>query len=263
MKGTFSKVAAFLVIALLVSAGVAKAVQQNNTSESLETNVLSTPIINAQLIINPSTKFADTTEGGGLDTHFNANWLAEWWYLNGKVKLLSIDGKQRDLGFFVVVGHQESAKLLALPDKLSQLFHFYGLYPEDGTLPSFSYTETYIPRSYVGNFIALRTPYVDFKYPSDKDKVRMYGSGAYGYWLNYVPYGSGVAMNLVFYPNVIKTIDQTDYPLSFNTYERAYGRLYGSISLEGKTYWITSGEGYFDHMMPRSINEIWTHEFHG
>jgi hypothetical protein len=175
------------------------------------------------------------------------------------VRLLSMDGERRDLGFFVVVGHQESAEMLY---GVSQLYHFYGLY-EVGTPPVFYYEENFISRSKIDDYIGFRTPYVDFKYPFYGDDVTMSGSGLQGYQVHYVPVGNDLAMQLFFQPKVIKTIDQADYPVPFNTYERANGSLYGSISLDGKRYWIMSGEGYFDHMMPRGLTGAWTWEFHG
>jgi hypothetical protein len=264
MKRTFLKAAVSLVVAVLTTTTMSMASQLSvaQPPPDLSPNAMVVnSSVNNQLGTSIWTRIADITEGGRLDTDFNATWLAEWWYLNGKVKLLSMDGKRRDLGFFVVVGHQESAVLL---DGASQLYHFYGLYFEDGTSPIFYYTDKFIPRIGIdNNYLGLRTPYVDFKYNFDNDKVRMYGSGVYGYWLNYFANDTGLSMNLFFSPKVIKTIDQADYPVPFNTYERANGSLYGSISLDGKKYWITSGEGYFDHMMPRGITGPWTWEFHG
>jgi len=276
MKHNFLKVAILLSIALLTSTVTAMAFQQNTSkivpkldlSNAIEINGLA----NKHLPKSMWTRMADITEGARLDTDFNAKWLAEWWYLNGKVRLVSMNGEQKDLGFFVVVGHIESVEGLALPVEFSDspvefsnLLHFYGLYSQDDIPPIISYTETYVPRSTIEDYVGLRTPYVDFKYYFDNDKVRMHGSGLNGYKLTYIPHDSGLAMEICFRPRMIKTTDQADYPLPFNTYERAYGSLSGTISLEGKKYRIipSKSEGYFDHMMPRSLNEIWTREFHG
>jgi hypothetical protein len=270
MKHNFLKVAILLSIALLTSTVTAMAFQQNTNkivpkldlSNALEINGLA----NKHLHKSVWTRMADITEGARLDTDFNAKWLAEWWYLNGKVRLVSMNGEQKDLGFFVVVGHQESVEWLALPVEFSNLLHFYGLYfQDDDSPPIISYTDTYVPRSTIEEYVGLRTPYVNFEYNFNDDRVRMYGSGLNGYKLTYIPHDSGLAMKICFRPRMIKTIDQADYPLPFNTYERAYGSLSGTISLEGKKYWIipSKSEGYFDHMMSRSLNEIWTREFHG
>ena len=53
-------------------------------------------------------KMVDFTEGGHLETDFDVNFMAEWWYLNGEAVLVASDGEKRDLGFFVVLAHQES-----------------------------------------------------------------------------------------------------------------------------------------------------------
>lgn len=260
MKRTFLKAVVFLVVALLTTTGMASQQRVAQLPPELSDDAMvDNGLMNSQLATSIWTRIADITEGGRLDTDFNVTWLAEWWYLNGKVRLLSMDGERRDLGFFVVVGHQESAEMLG---GLSQLYHFYGLY-EVGTPPVFFYEEDYIPRSEIGDYIGFRTPYVDFKYPFIGADVTMSGSGLRGYRVHYLSSKTDLSMHLFFQPKVIKTIDQADYPVPFNTYERANGSLYGSISLDGKKYWIMSGEGYFDHMMPRGLTGAWTWEFHG
>jgi len=174
--------------------------------------------------------------------------MAEWWYLNGEARLVASDGEKRDLGFFVVLAHQESPMIVSPgPDgtQLSHLLTFYGLYFGDGTT-TFNYTETYVPKIYVSNYIALHTPYVDYVYPDGLK--RFYGSALPGYRLNYTS-GDRV-MDLFFQTNIDKTIDQAEQPLNFTTYEHSYGTLHGSILLDGKRYTVTHGEGYLDHMIP-------------
>jgi len=60
-------------------------------------------------------KPADFTEGGHLETNFGVNFMAEWWYLNGEARLVASHGEKRDLGFFVVMAHQESPMIIS-PD---------------------------------------------------------------------------------------------------------------------------------------------------
>jgi hypothetical protein len=57
-------------------------------------------------------------------------------------------------------------------------------------------------------------------------------------------------MDLIFRPEVEKTIAQAEHPLNFTTYECSYGTINGSIQLEGKRYNVTDAEGYMDHMIP-------------
>jgi len=58
--------------------------------------------------IGTPAKIADFTEGGHLETDFDVNFMAEWWYLNGDARLVASDGEKQDIGFFVVMSHQES-----------------------------------------------------------------------------------------------------------------------------------------------------------
>ena len=204
------------------------------------------------------TQAADFTEGGHLETDFNVNFMAEWWYLNGKATLVSSEGEERDIGFFVTLAHQESP-IIVNPNgtQLSHLLTFYGLYFDNGTT-TFNSTETYIPQIAVGNYIALHTSYVDYVYP---DGVKRFnGSALQGYNLNYT--SGDMEMDLVFRPKVEKTIDQADHPLNFTTYEYSYGTINGSILLDGKRYNVSDAEGYMDHMIPIG-SRPWPMEMHG
>ncbi len=71
--------------------------------------------------LGTQAKIADFTEGGHLETDFDVNFMAEWWYLNGDARLVASDGEKRDCGFFVVLAHQESPMIVS-PDgtQLSQ-----------------------------------------------------------------------------------------------------------------------------------------------
>jgi hypothetical protein len=179
---------------------------------------------------------ADFTEGGHLETDFNVTFMAEWWYLNGDARLVASDGEKRDIGFFVVMSHQESPMLAPL----SHLLTSYGIYFDNGTT-TFGYNSTYVPRIYLDKYIALHTPYVDYTYISDD-----------------------MNMDLFFQTNIDKTIDQADEPLNFTTYERSYGTLHGSIFLDGKRYTVTHGKGYMDHMIPiTNSGGTWPMDMHG
>jgi hypothetical protein len=207
-------------------------------------------------------KIADFTEGGHLETDFGVNFMAEWWYLNGKARLVASDGEKRDLGFFVVLGHQESPMFVSYEDEvqLSHMLTFYGLYFDDGTA-AFDYTETFVPQTIVGDYIALHTPYVDYMYPDGVK--RFYGSARPGYNLNYY-ISDDIEMNLFFQTNIDKTIDQAAQPLNFTTYEHSYGTLHGSILLDGKRYKVTHAEGYMDHMIPiTDSGGTWPMDMHG
>ena len=209
-------------------------------------------------------KIADFTEGGHLDTDFGVNiFMAEWWYLNGDARLVASDGEKRDIGFFVVMSHQESPMLVSPYPPYPQLSHLltsYGIYFDNGTT-IFNYTETYVPQAIVNNSIALWTPYVDYTYPGD-DLKRLYGSALPGYNLNYI--SDDIVMDLFFQTNIDKTIDQADEPLNFTTYEHSYGTLHGSIFLDGKRYNVTQAEGYMDHMIPVSDSGgTWPMDMHG
>lgn len=193
----------------------------------------------------------DFTEGGHLETDFGANLIAEWWYLNGKIKLVASDGEVKDAGFFVVMAHQESP-LIAGPGgvQLSHLLTFSTLYP-DGETPTFFYTETYVPQTTISHFVSLHTPYVYYVYPGGAQ--RYCGSALTGYSLNYK--SDDMDADLVFLPRTVKTIDQAEQPLNFITYEHSYGTLSGSIVLNNKTYTVKRGEGYMDHMYP--LQKVW------
>ncbi len=183
---------------------------------------------------------ADFTEGGHLETDFDAFFMAEWWYLNGNATLVSSDGEKKDVGFFVVLQHQESPMFIGL----SSMVSFYGVYFDDNTT-AFDRVRTVVPREDVNQYIALHTPYVYYRYPDGLKEL--YGSALTGYNLKYV--SADTNMDLFFRTNVEKTIDQADHPLNFTTYERSYGTLHGSIQLDGKRYNVTHAEGYLDHMI--------------
>lgn len=211
--------------------------------------------------IGTQATIADFTEGGHLETDFGVNFMAEWWYLNGDARLVASDGEKRDIGLFVIMAHQESPMLFSPPDtQLSHLLTFYGIYFDDGAT-IFNYTETYIPQAFVGDYIALGTPYVDYTYPDPYDLKRFYGSALPGYNLNYI--FDDMEMDLFFQTNIDKTIDQADQPLNFTAYEHSYGTLHGSIILDGKRYDVTQAEGYMDHMIPVSNDGTWSMSMHG
>ncbi len=178
--------------------------------------------------------------------------------------MVASDGEKRDIGFFVVMTHQESP-MFPYPSQYnnSHLLTSCGIYFDDGT-NIFNYTETYVPQDVVGDYIALGTPYVDYTYPVG-DLKRFYGSAHPGYNLNYI--SDDVVMDLFFQTNVDKTIDQADEPLNFITYEHSYGTLHGSIILDGKKYTVTQAEGYMDHMIPIGdrpfLNCTWPMSMHG
>ena len=199
----------------------------------------------------------DFTEGGHLETDFGANLIAEWWYLNGKVKLVASDGEVKDAGFFVVMAHQESPFIAGPGGQLSHLLTFSALYP-DGEPPTFFYTETYVPQITISHFVSLHTPYVYYVYPGGAQ--RYCGSALTGYSLNYK--SDDMSADLVFLPGTVKTIDQAEQPLNFITYEYSCGTLSGSIVLNNTTYMVEHGEGYMDHMIPSS-SQPWPMDMHG
>ena len=200
----------------------------------------------------------DITEGGHLETDFNVSFLAEWWYLNGNARLVGPTGEKKDIGFFVCMGHQESPLFDFGSGQLSHLLAFHGLFFNDGTT-DFHYTDTCnVTQQNVSNYIALGTPYVDFKYPYGLKTFK--GSAGPGYKVDYTH--DGIVMDLFFQPNIDKTIDQADTPLKFITYGNSYGTLHGSIILDGEKYRITQAEAYMDHMIP--IGDIpWPMYMHG
>ncbi len=205
-----------------------------------------------------SANMADFTEGGHLETDYNVDFMAEWWYLNGKATLVSSEGEEKVIGFFVTMAHQESPIIVSLNGtQLSHLVTFYGLYFENGTT-TFNYTETYIPQTTVGNYIALHTPYVDYVYPDGAKRFN--GSALSGYNLNYT--SGDIAMDLIFRPKVEEIIDQVEHPLNFTSYERPYGTIHGSILLEGKRYNVTDADGYREHVIPIS-SRPWPMDMHG
>ncbi|WP_340818192.1 hypothetical protein [Methanolobus sp. WCC4] len=202
----------------------------------------------------------DYTEGGYLDTDFTTNMMAEWWYLNGNTTLVADDGEERDLGFFVVLAHQESPIMVTSDGtQLSYMLTFYGLYYDNGTA-LFNKTDTYIPRALLSNYVGIHTPYVDYTFP---DGMKSYnGSQSQGYELNYTC--EDMEMDLLFQTNADKTVDQAEEPLRFITYEHACGDLSGSIVLDGKKYTVVQGESYMDHMISMTNTEItWPMEMHG
>jgi hypothetical protein len=149
---------------------------------------------------------ADFTEGGHLETDFGVNFMAEWWYLNGDARLVASDGEKQDIGFFIVMAHQESLMFNPLGPQLSHLLVFQGIYFDNGTT-IFDFNETYVPQTVVGDYIALGTPYVDYTYPDDLK--RFYGSALPGYNLNYI--SEDIVMDLFFQINIDKTIDQAEH----------------------------------------------------
>lgn len=208
------------------------------------------------------TKIADFTEGGHLDADFDVNFMGEWWYLNGDARLVASDGEKQDIGFFVVMAHQESPMFVSTDPpnlQLSNMPTFCGIYFDNGTT-IFDFNEIYIPKTVVGDYIALGTPYVDYTYPDDLKKF--YGSALPGYNLNYI--FDDIVMDLFFQTNNDKTIDQADQPLNFTTYEHSYGTLHGSIILDGKRYTVTQAEGYIDHVITVSDSGgTWSMDMHG
>lgn len=201
----------------------------------------------------------DYTEGGHLDTDFNTFFLSEWWYLNAKATLRSTHNDVVNIGFFLVFGHAETPMFMVDGVQLSQMSAFHGLYLS-GRNTEFEYADTFLPQALIGNLIALHTPYVSYIYP---EGVRMLqGSAAQGYSVNYI--ADNLEINAVFLPMVDKTIDESESPLDFIVFERAYGVLQGTVVLHGETYDIVSAEGYFDHMIPISRGlGTWPMEIHG
>ena len=209
--------------------------------------------------IGTQSKIADFTEGGHLETDLGVDFMAEWWYLNGDARLVASDGEERDIGFFVCMGHQESYMFDMGGQQHSHLLAFHGIYFDNGTT-AFNYIDTYdVPQADVGNYIALGTPYVDYMYPYGLKKFS--GSALSGYNVDYI--ADGVVMDLFFQPNVGKTTDQAGTPLNFTTYEHSYGKIHGSIILDGKRYVVTQAEGYMDHMIPVSNVGTWPMDMHG
>lgn len=219
------------------------------------------PIENRGMGNNPNLDF---TEGGHFEDDFNADMMAEWWYLNGDTKLVGQNGEKKNFSFFVVLAHQEISEAYQETNPQSYMLTFNGLYFDNGTA-DFNSTDEYIPRNTVTDYIAFNTPYVDYKYPDGNKSL--IGNHLSGYHLDYRT--DKVDMDLYFQTNVDKTVDETEEPLNFTTYERSYGHLHGTITLDGKEYRVTQANGYMDHMIP--YNNIkpefgefsWTTNMHG
>lgn len=217
-------------------------------------------------VAEPSSKYSgnavDYAEGGHYDTDFGSSFMSEWWYQNGDMRLVGEDGEKKNLAFFVVVVHQESPTLFTDPDsgaQSSNMATFYGLYPY-GETTSHNYTMIFVPRETIENYIGFHVPYLDFTYP--EGLRHFYGSGSKGYKLNYTY--DNMQVNLVFRPLAEQTIDSATEPVNFTTYERSYGDLKGSVTLDGKKYTVTQADGYFDHMIPYTIDQpTWEMEMHG
>ncbi|MGV8077673.1 MAG: hypothetical protein ACP5N0_10370 [Methanosarcina sp.] len=204
----------------------------------------------------------DYTEGGHYDTDFGASFMSEWWYQNGDMRLVGEDGEKKRLAFFTVVVHQESPTAFYNADSgenFSNMVTFYGIYPYDET-SSHNYALIYVPKDEIENYIGFHVPYLNFTYP--EGLRRFYGSRSKGYRLDYAY--DNVQMNLFFKPTVKQTIDSAIEPVKFTTYENAYGKLEGSVILDGKKYVVTQADGYFDHMIPYTIDQpTWEMEMHG
>jgi hypothetical protein len=204
---------------------------------------------------------ADYTEGAHNETDFGASFMSEWWYQNGDMLLVGDDGKEKKLAFFVVLVHQESPSFYDSESKaqLSNMVTFYGLYPY-GEDTSTNYTMVFVPRDTIENYIGFNVPYLDFTYPEGLRKF--YGSASKGYQLDYTY--DNMQLNLFFKPLVEKTIDTATEPVNFTTYEYAYGKLRGNVVLDGKKYAVTQADGYFDHMIPYTVDQpVWEWELHG
>lgn len=223
------------------------------------------PTENKGLKNNPNL---DYTESGHFEDDFDADMMAEWWYLNGDTKIVGENGEKKDFGFFVVLTHQEIKEsyqnALDVDNPQSYMLTFNGLYFDNGT-SVFESNDEYIPRENVTNHIAFDTPYVDYNYPDGTKSLT--GNHLRGYHLDYET--DRVDMDLYFQTNVDKTVDECYNPLNFTTYERSYGRLHGTITIDGETYRVTQANGYMDHMIPSNNikpdeGELsWTTNMHG
>jgi len=204
----------------------------------------------------------DDTEGAHYDTDFNASFMSEWWYQNGDMRLVGEDGEVKNLAFFVVLVHQESPTFFYDSEsgtQLSNMVTFYGLYPY-GEDTSDNYTMIFVPRDDIENYVGFHAPYLDYTYPEGLRKL--YGSATKGYQLNYAY--DNMQLDLFFKPLVEKTIDSAREPVNFTTYEYSYGKLQGNVMLDGKKYTVTQAEGYFDHMIPYTRDQlVWEMEMHG
>ncbi|WP_440955140.1 hypothetical protein ACSAZK_16670 [Methanosarcina sp. Mfa9] len=207
-------------------------------------------------------EFSNWAEGGHYDTDYGANFMSEWWYQNGDMRLVSEDGEKRNLAFFIVVTHQESPTIFydsELEMQFSNMATFYGLYPY-GEPVAHNFTQTFFPRSDIENYIGFHLPYLDYTFPEGSRKI--YGSSSEGYCLEYLY--DNLQLDLVFKPRVEDTMDSAIEPVNFTTYERAYGKLEGTVVLDDKEYTVTQADGYFDHMIPYTTTlPVWEMEMHG
>lgn len=217
---------------------------------------------------NPGSEYSgnrgvtDYTEGAHYDTDFNASFMSEWWYQNGDMQLVGENGEKRNLAFFTVLVHQESPSFFFDPEsetQFSNMVTFYGLYPY-GEDTSCNYTLTLVPKDEIENYVEFHVPYLNFTYPEGRRSF--YGSALEGYCLNYTY--DNVQLDLFFEPLAEKSIDSTAEPVNFTTYEYSYGNIQGSVVLDGKKYRVTEADGYFDHMIPYTIDQVvWEWELHG
>lgn len=193
----------------------------------------------------------DLTEGGHLETDTGAHFLAEWWYLNGHLQLEAQDGEKRSVGWFAVMGHQESPLIDLGSGQLSHILKFSALYDEDGT-NHFVYNDTYIPRAEIYNTIGIHKPYLMIHFPQSSSVF--FGAAATGYTVN--DQLNDIDFTMFFKPDVEKTLDQSEAPLNFTTYEYANGNIGGTITLDGKQYFVKKGNAYFDHMIPTTFEDV-------
>lgn len=141
----------------------------------------------------------------------------------------------------------------------SHMATFYGLYPY-GETASHNFTQILVNRSDIENYVTFHVPYLDFNYPEGLGSF--YGSSSKHYRLDYD--FDNMQLNLVFKPLAEKTVDSCNEPVNFTTYESSYGNLYGTVELDGKKYRVTQADGYFDHMIPYTVDmPSWEMEMHG
>ncbi|ADI75128.1 conserved hypothetical protein (plasmid) [Methanohalobium evestigatum Z-7303] len=234
--------------------------------------IIATGTISAQPFENNGWKNnpnLDFTEGGNFEDDFDADMMAEWWYLNGDTKLVGQNGEKKDFSFFVVLAHQEINETLqtnlGAEKPQSYMLSFNGLYFDGETEADFNFIDTNVSRENVTNYIAFGTPYVNYNYPDGSKSLT--GNHLSGYHLDYET--DRVDMDLYFQTNVDKTVDESVNSLNFTTYERSYGRLHGKITIDGVDYRVTQANGYMDHMIPsNNINHnygelSWTTNMHG
>lgn len=209
-----------------------------------------------------NSEVLDYTEGAHYDTDFNASFMSEWWYQNGDMQLVGENGETKNLAFFAVLVHQESPTFFYDSEsetQFSNMVTFYGLYPY-GEETSCNYTLILVPETEIENYIEFHRPYLQFTYPEGSRSF--YGSALEGYCLNYTY--DNVQLNLLFKPLAEKTIDSVTEPVNFTTYEYSYGELQGSVVLDGKKYRVAQADGYFDHMIPYTRDQLaWEWELHG